>query len=847
MASPTPTLTPVSGPNLDSPPKGLGPVFEVVAKLATSWVGLLTAYAGAITAAVLAFQKLQEPLKGLPVWLRAALVAALPLLALVFHVIPSLIEQRRKRLIEITGHLQTGYFCLAPRDDEASFQRADGKHLEILRWLQENKSPVLYVTGLSGSGKSSLLTAWVLPNIERQNTLVIRLRGYQDPLTVLEQELQKPGRIWERPPDKRSDLRSLLERACRYIQPRRLLIVLDQFEEFVILQDAERQQHLGQLLSSLREQPSAEVTFLLVFRSDYIGLIEKLSLPPLLQDTNWREVPPFTESAARDFIRGSGLQASDELLRDVLREAAETEQAKGLIRPVTVNLCGLVLGRFATGLPRGFRPGTLIRGFLHESITLPLVRDIAPNLIPQLITSYVTKRPRTVADLAEDTALDPAAVRGCLRVLGQPDRAIVRPIDRDQLTWEISHDFLVPLLDSITARWKISFWRRFRYWLPWVAAMSLAIAAVAASRWEPKPILELTKLGWQVRDTKSALELVFEGAPPPASLTWLRHIKLPLHVTLNDPPSVATLSEWRALKNLSTLTLHRGVGSPRILLADVSPLSDLTSLQSLNLSSTTITDVYPLKNLTNLSTLDLGDTNVTDISALKGLKNLSTLGLSFTQITDLSLLKDFTNLSTLTLTSSPVHDALPIKDLKNLSTLDITGSHISDIAPLEGLTNLSELSIGFTDITTLSPLKNLKKLKMLDIQGDAKISDISFIEGLTNLSELHLQGTNIGDIAPLKNLTKLSTLDLSATKIRNISALNVINNLSALDLSDTKISDISPLRGLKNLSRLELNATMVHDVSPLFGLTNLSTLSLLNTNVNNISALAHLKNLRISR
>jgi hypothetical protein len=177
----TPTLTAARSPNLDSPFKGLGRAFKLVAKLATSWVGLLAAYAGAITAAVLAFRKLEEPLKNLPVWLRAALVAALPVLALVFHVIPSLIEQRRKkRLTEITGQLQAGYFGLAPRDEEATFQRADGKHLEILRWLQDNKNPVLYLTGLSGSGKSSLLTAWVLPNIERQNTVVIRLRGYQD-------------------------------------------------------------------------------------------------------------------------------------------------------------------------------------------------------------------------------------------------------------------------------------------------------------------------------------------------------------------------------------------------------------------------------------------------------------------------------------------------------------------------------------------------------------------------------------------------------------------------------------------------------------------------------------------
>ena len=84
-------------------------------------------------------------------------------------------------------------------------------------------------------------------------------------------------------------------------------------------------------------------------------------------------------------MRNSGLQVGEELLRDVVREAAEIEQTKGIIRPVTINLCGLVLGRFATGLPRGFRPGGLVRGFLRESISLPPIRDIAPVLLPHLI------------------------------------------------------------------------------------------------------------------------------------------------------------------------------------------------------------------------------------------------------------------------------------------------------------------------------------------------------------------------------------------------------------------------------------------------------------------------------
>jgi len=386
-------------PNTDTPSSGLlGRVIEGTLGVAKSWVGLLTAYVGAFAAAIIAFEKLPEPFKSAPLWQRIMLLSAPLVLARVFHAIPELVERRRrKRLTEIGGDLKPGYFQLAPREDEATFTRSGGAHEEFLRWVEQRSQPVLYLTGLSGYGKSSLLAAWVVPRLERRDMIVIRLRGYQDPVAVLKQELLKPGVIWQRPAAVEGEILALLERVCRYVRPKRLLVILDQFEEFVILQDEDKQKRFEALMSDLGKQPVAGLTFLFVFRSDYIGLIEKLALPPLNQNTNWKEVPPFTEKAARGFVQGSGLQVGDNLLYDVLREAAEIEQTRGIIRPVTINLCGLVLGRFATGLPRGFRPGGLIRGFLRESIWLPPIRDVAPVLVPHLISAGRNPSKRRVA------------------------------------------------------------------------------------------------------------------------------------------------------------------------------------------------------------------------------------------------------------------------------------------------------------------------------------------------------------------------------------------------------------------------------------------------------------------
>ena len=339
-------------------------------RLATSWVGLFTAYVAALILAIKNYKELAEGLHsmGLPAWVGLAQIAAFPLFALAFSTIPSVIEQRRiRRYSQLKVDVRAGYFTLRPRETEDGFDRVDNAYKDALRWLKNSREPVLYLTGASGTGKSSLLSAWVIPALTREGHVVIQIRGYEQVFERIKDRLLQPGLVWAQPPGRDTDLRLLLDRACQRLGERRLFIVIDQFEEFLILKEEEEQKAFQQFLSG-RTTPG--LTCLLIYRPEYEGLLVDQPWPRLQLDTNRKVISPFTETAANDFLQKSGLTLNPELMRAVLREAAEIEQGTvGLVRPVTINLCGLVLSRFSGGLPSKFRGG-IIRGFLRESLLL---------------------------------------------------------------------------------------------------------------------------------------------------------------------------------------------------------------------------------------------------------------------------------------------------------------------------------------------------------------------------------------------------------------------------------------------------------------------------------------------
>jgi hypothetical protein len=241
------------------------------AKFATSQVVSLTTFFGAMAASAYAYRKLPTALD-ISSHLCAVLVAAVLALFFFVHTLPTMLEKWRKdRLEQVTGRSSPGYFQLAPRENEKTFKRADGRHEDVLKWLRDPPGRVLYLAGSSGAGKSSLLAAWALPKLEREGVKVIRLRGRQDPGQAREDSLKSSGAIPERNPPETTDLNDLFEEASQRARPARILVVFDQFEEFLILNEEPQRARFVEFLTAQASLKDAAATILLVFRAEYDG------------------------------------------------------------------------------------------------------------------------------------------------------------------------------------------------------------------------------------------------------------------------------------------------------------------------------------------------------------------------------------------------------------------------------------------------------------------------------------------------------------------------------------------------------------------------------------------------
>ena len=180
----------------------------------------------------------------------------------------------------------------------------------------------------------------------------------------------------------------------------------------------------------------------------------------LASGQSWQEIDPFKRGAARAFLENSPLRPSAELLERLLDGAEALEEAKGLFRPITLNMLGLTLQDFDRQVTR--QPERLIQTYLEDALAQAGIREIAPKIVAGLISEAGTKQPRGLDDLAAEVQLRRSEVKLCLARLAA--KGLVRPLDAARSLWEISHDFVAKQLAILLGRLRPSLWPRVALW-----------------------------------------------------------------------------------------------------------------------------------------------------------------------------------------------------------------------------------------------------------------------------------------------------------------------------------------------------------------------------------------------
>ena len=434
-------------------------------------------------------------------WVAAALIIILALLAgLCCNVVPEL-RRWREQSMRPTGKGEEGYFITAPRTDDSYGFFRTGYEL-FLEWARNPQSPLLFLTGSSGSGKSSLLDAYMRPKLAEPSsdscTQLLIIRSYHDPLAELKREML---RFWAQKPPDYDTLTPLeaIRRAARQLKPDRLLIAFDQFEEFFILRIARTRtkrspfrscrepnwRHYEKFFRGFCADPPKGIAVLLSYRDDYHRFLAPLNLPAREDRKNWMTVDSLDFAAAARFLSSCpGLQVPKTRMDRVLREAARQEGTRVLMRPIVANLLGLILSRMSGHPTLWRRSDDLLRGYIREELGQES-REERASILKSLLTDFHTARPRPAAEIAREVRLDLAIVNGHLERFGHA--GLLRSVSHDepnpgQRIWQVAHDFLATLIERVLDGVHRTLWRRVRHWV--FPATLLLAATFSVFAWQ---------------------------------------------------------------------------------------------------------------------------------------------------------------------------------------------------------------------------------------------------------------------------------------------------------------------------------------------------------------------------
>lgn len=763
-----------------------------------------------------------------------AIVISAPLYIFCFSVGPQiwrLHRQKGRDAITITAQpgmaLNARYFRLDPyvTGTPAEFQRDDGVHVRTLDWLRAANQPVLFLSGVSGAGKSSVLEGYVIPMLGAEGVRIERIRSFDEPL---------------------SQLRAIL--AHRRPKGSRLLIVFDQFEEFIVLEDRKSAEERRQFLAQIKELQQAAapgLSLLFSFRRDYMGDVIDMQLAELIPGRTFMDIDAFKHDAARRFFEKALHASNPHLIDRLLAGAEQLDDVPSRFRPVTLNMLGLALQDLDHQLSSP--PERLVQRYMEAAIAQPEIREIAPSVVSSMISKANTKTPCDVNQLKAATGLKRQDILACLVLLEQ--RGLARRLDGTSELWELSHDFVARQFALLLARLRPNPWPKIAMFAaPLLFFISICAAGFGIPRYvHGQAYRELAKLSVQLEESPSG-EISARFDPEHVSYTAVVNA-LPYLILLDITELDLSRAPIDTLPSLDKLTHLKSLDLSGASISSLPSLDGLIHLENLHLSLTRISTLPSLDKLTALRNLDLNMSKVTTLPSLDNLTALQELYLSNTQINTLPSLDKLTGLRKLFLSYSPFNTLPSFDKLTALQELELAECRVAVLPSFDQLSALRKLGLQHIQ-AALPSLDHLTQLETLDLTA-ADISTLPSLDKLTALRELDISQSEVTMLPSLDKLTRLEKFNASYANLSTLPSLDKLVALRELYLQDSRVDPLPSLDHLQALRSLNLIHSKLTVLPPLDKLTSLKSLDIDQRYLNekkNIEAIAQVRsrNVKVS-
>ena len=327
-------------------------------------------------------------------------------------------------------------------------------------WKRVMAVPVTLLVGESGVGKTSLIYAGLFPLLHQAPWRTACIRPLDDPDRFVVRDLWRALPELESEPSTGVAITEALARACRAVGDRKLLVVLDQFEDVAHVALPEMLGGVRRALVAVQAGRFRNLRLLVSYRADAEAVVG-----PLFQEVagSDRGLPrtylqPLSRAGARAGLEAGFAQAqvgvSDPGLLDVIADALEVQTSTAGVYPPYVQMVGETLCRAARDESESILAEELYRemggceGIIGRYLVEQLDKfgewkEAARQVLVALVRSTGVKGQRPFEELQGETGLDTERLAQALA--GLVDRRMVRHLGGGE--YEIVHDHLASLVD----------------------------------------------------------------------------------------------------------------------------------------------------------------------------------------------------------------------------------------------------------------------------------------------------------------------------------------------------------------------------------------------------------------